>query len=840
MMLLGEWLYAGPFVEDATADYRDNYSVCLENHLAAWERVIAHADALVPEEGAPLEVEGQEVSWQYKRLKPGETKMAWVYYCAQHAQMVSTHAFTRLVVEQAGTYRCLLLLKGGAQLRVNGEVVFESRDFVKNEECSLDVGLNKGVNEILLVMANVAVNFCENAFVFKVSGLKAEVMLPLLMEREERMKLQDEFDRFELAHSLVSHGEKVSVEWRRPVESRGEFIVTLWHHVRRTRAREISSRALPLAGPLRKLTLLEASGLPWGGDYEVAIDYKLKNGCIVSGCRLGFFYLRPLENRSDADIASHPVGRFLSGVAALPLEEIPFWPVPVYRELARLELGMTPDLGVIQRTISFIEERYDCADFALHGILRIYIKHRQHLPEAMVADMERCMTGFKYRDEDPGRSMMYTRSENHRILFFSLEHLVGKLFPEVRFAASNGYGKVHAREGEQKALRWIKEKGSYGFQEWHSNCYYEEDVLALLSLYDFADGESPLRDLSGNLLELICAIFATHSYQGIFATTHGRSYEPGVLHPELEKVRSLLHLLFGVPERLYHPLSMGATALCSSSYRPDPGWGKIATSSEPLLSRSRMGLFPTVESGGVNCSTYRTAHYLVSGLVESMAGRPFYQAQAGRILLSGEVPVFVTAFESRTPGALPSYWGGQYRMPRTVTHRNVLIYIYHLDSPHGATHCYFPIRDFDQVERKGAWLFGRKKDAYIALHSTEPYSVMTEGPYRDRELLCDHRGNIWILEAGSSGEWGDFESFMETFEDSRVVKNGLSATYDSPSSGKFEVGWSQAAKVNGRSLVEGGFPLIGNQYAYGVYGEGVIKVMPDQVERTLDFVEGRP
>ena len=69
----------------------------------------------------------------------------------------------------------------------------------------------------------------------------------------------------------------------------------------------------------------------------------------------------------------------------------------------------------------------------------------------------------------------------------STEYVAGMAFPLDNFSNSNQNGLFHALKGRLNAEHWIREKGYYGFTEWHSNTYYEEDMLALLNIYDFGE-----------------------------------------------------------------------------------------------------------------------------------------------------------------------------------------------------------------------------------------------------------------------------------------------------------------------------------------------------------------
>ena len=64
---------------------------------------------------------------------------------------------------------------------------------------------------------------------------------------------------------------------------------------------------------------------------------------------------------------------------------------------------------------------------------------------------------------------------------------------------------------------WLRQRGRFGFDEWHSNSYFPIDIAPLLNVYDFAIGEDhKLRQMAGAVLDYLFFILAADTYQGIF------------------------------------------------------------------------------------------------------------------------------------------------------------------------------------------------------------------------------------------------------------------------------------------------------------------------------------
>ena len=260
--------------------------------------------------------------------------------------------------------------------------------------------------------------------------------------------------------------------------------------------------------------------------------------------------------------------------------------------------------------------------------------------------------------------------------------------------------------------------------------------------------------------------------------------------------------------------------------------GVLAAALETLETHTRMGLFRGSYQHGVVCSTYRTAHYMVSGLVESKANEHGGQVNAGQALLEDDVPVFVTCFADRSPTTRPSYFGGQYIIPKTIAYRNILAYMAHIPSELGFTHCYFPQKQMDEVRVEKNWIFGKKGGAYIAVYCSAPYTQVKGGAYNQRELLSMAKDITWLFELGDADAWGSFDAFVRSICAAHLEKNGDTLVYQSPSAGVLRLSWSSACTHDGQPFVRENAPLIENPLAYGEYGSGKITLSTGQV---MDF-----
>jgi hypothetical protein len=260
-----------------------------------------------------------------------------------------------------------------------------------------------------------------------------------------------------------------------------------------------------------------------------------------------------------------------------------------FSQIARLELARDPvDEGPIREAIAFVDSRRDCTDFAVGGLLRLLYLYRDSplLPSGLVEEIEACLLRFKYWWDEPGEDRRCYHTENHQIIFHSDELLAGQLFADRTFGNSGQGGHYHIAHALHLIRRWIDFRVSFGFSEWLSNCYFEEDLLALVNLHDFAQ-QADVRRRAKLLIDLLLFEMALHTYRGVFGCTHGRTYARLIKGGRGEDSASTAKLMLGMGV-FNNPNALGAVPLATSSYRCPPIIEAIATDlAEPILCRER-------------------------------------------------------------------------------------------------------------------------------------------------------------------------------------------------------------------------------------------------------------
>jgi hypothetical protein len=263
-----------------------------------------------------------------------------------------------------------------------------------------------------------------------------------------------------------------------------------------------------------------------------------------------------------------------------------------FSQIARLELGHDVDEAPIREAIAFVDSRHDCCDFAVGGLLRILYLYRDspHIAPDLIADIEASLLRFKYWwDEPAGDNRRCYHTENHQIIFHSDELLAGQLFPTQTFENDGQDGRYHMAHALHLIRRWFEFRIQFGFSEWLSNCYFDEDLLALVNLHDFA-AQPDVRQQAKLLIDVLCFEMALHSWRGIMGCTHGRTYARLIKGARGDTSATTIKLMLGMG--LYNtPNSLGAVPLATSTYRCPPIIEAIAADlAAPILCRERHSL----------------------------------------------------------------------------------------------------------------------------------------------------------------------------------------------------------------------------------------------------------
>ena len=192
--------------------------------------------------------------------------------------------------------------------------------------------------------------------------------------------------------------------------------------------------------------------------------------------------------------------------------------------------------GALAPTLQYINARYDCSDFRVSTLIRLYLSYENLLPESTKADIENTLLNFKYwmdQTKDGRSDSMCYWSENHQILFAVSEYLAGSKWPGRVFTADGKTGSHHAEMAKSRILAWMEQRFLYGFTEFYSNNYYPEDIGAMCNLIQFAKDDALVNRMK-MIMDLMWFDLASQSFKYIssdgriyyiFLSASGRMYE---------------------------------------------------------------------------------------------------------------------------------------------------------------------------------------------------------------------------------------------------------------------------------------------------------------------------
>jgi hypothetical protein len=437
--------------------------------------------------------------------------------------------------------------------------------------------------------------------------------------------------------------------------------------------------------------------------------------------------------------------------------------------------------------------------------------------------MKDTVLGFKYWVDEPGDTVMYMGSENHRLLFHVAEWMAGQLYPTEEFTNSRQRGLYHATKGRMYITEWLRQRGRFGFDEWHSNAYYPICIAPLLNVYDFTISEdSKLRQMAGSVLDYMCFNLAADSFQGVFGTAHARSYGRYIKHPDMEGTAATNWLLYGTGSLSAGTSGMAPVTIASGTYPLPRLLAAMATDDHAVVeSRQRQGILPGT-ARDANFCVYRTPDYMVSGLQDHRKGEYEPSTHVGQVTLQNKVVIFWSCPHTSGEGSglRPDYWSGHTTLPRVIQYRNVLALTWRLSAYAWMTHCFFEQARFDEVRFAGNWVFARVNQGYVGIYSQHGMVVGDAGQYAGRELICYAPENTWLVECGRAADWGSFDAFVSSLQSARIEAGDGRITYISPSIGSFTTGWDGAPAVDGEPIHVHGYPLVESPWARAAFGSG--------------------
>jgi len=826
--IIKPWLILGPFYEDMSErvvglTFFERAGATVGR--AAMAEVMEQAACLLasaPREGEEATFRGQTARWSLVR-RP-EKYLSWGTYNIQNTLGA---AFLATVVKPnkpgLRQWRLVTRISSRAVVAINGAIVYDTDAHPVKAvdgvyEYHFEAELKPGENLLtvgLFRLGRMAQIGCR--LEVSDSDLDARVPLAENMPLQTRLHVEEELSSIRLARDIFYPEHEVGFKLGAAPGGGTTLVVNLLSD----QGKLVREAVATAAGAL---SLCRGSELA-DGLYKIACTWVDANGKPFTSTEYEIHKVTPAPTLLGYDKLEKRKQLVLEHYAA-NAERRPIW-----TEVARYALGRynEVDEGVIRETCEFIAARKDCADFVIQGILRLmcWEREKQRLSPQINAMMKDAVLGFKYWVDEPGDTVMYMGSENHRLLFHVAEWMAGQLFPLEEFTNSLQRGLYHATKGRMYITEWLRQRGRYGFDEWHSNSYYPICVAPLINVYDFAIGEDyKLRQMAGAVLDYMFLNHAADSLNGVLGTTHGRSYGIFVKYPDFEGTSATCWLLYGTGSLTKGTSGMAPVTVATSHYKLPKILADIATDDKAVIeSKVRQGILQT-SARHADFVVYRTPDYMLSGLQDHRKGEYESSTHVAQVTLHDKAVIFWSCPHTcgEGSGLRPDYWSGHTTLPRVIQHKNVMSLTWHLSEYAWMSHCFFEQERFDEVRFEGNWVFARVKKGYVGIYSQNGMVVGSEGQYAGRELLCYAPDNTWLVECGREADWGSFDAFVKALKSARIEVKGGVITYDSPSIGRFVTGWDAVPTVKGEPIQLHGYPMVDSLWAHAHFGSGELTI----------------
>lgn len=794
----------------------------------------------------PFPVEGAKLAWRYVRCDDDHFVDCTAFYHICH--YLRSWAYSRVVSSGTAEVTCILTTNGPADVWLNGEHVHRQEHFHHQIPHSVPfrARLAEGANDFLVRFEEVAARECPYVMALRIAAPLpgTHVLVPTSHpDVARRQAVEEAIEAAYLDRDVYVWDDEICVHWPEELAAPVELTVRL-----QKPSDWIYSEARPTVSAGHKRSMGQPFRLP-EGPFQVFLIPSLQEyyeGNLRLERRIP---LTALRNRySQAPYGAFDERRSEALMDAARREGT------VFSEIAKMALGAWADVkpDVILQTIEGIDRRKDCSDFYLVGLLGMLHRYgdRPSFPESLRGPLETCVLNFRYWADEPGADSMWFWSENHQILFHACEILAGQLYPDRIFTNAGQTGRWHREKGERLALSWLLKRGAGGFSEWDSNCYFEEDLLALSHLADLAESQ-PVYDLATVIMDKMFLTMALNSYKGTFGSTHGRTYTPHIKGGRGEATAGISRLMWGMG--VFNDKVMATVSLaCMENYGFPRLIGDIAADlPEEMWSRERhAGMLEewcdrAAGDWEVNKVTYKTPDYMLCSSQDHHPGEKGVQQHIWQATLGPDAVAFVThpACLSEENSHRPGFWHGNVVLPRVAQWKDVLIAVHQLaeDDWLGFTHAYFPAWAFDEVVLREAsngrrWAFAAKGDGYLALTAARGLEFITRGDNAAyRELRSYGTSNVWVCHMGRAALDGDFNTFQDRILDLDVDFGELTVRCATLRGDTLAFGWEGAFMRNGEAQPLAGFRHYDNPYCVAEWPASELEVRYGDLAMRLDF-----
>ncbi len=274
-------------------------------------------------------------------------------------------------------------------------------------------------------------------------------------------------------------------------------------------------------------------------------------------------------------------------------------------------------------------------------------------------------------------------------------------------------------------------------------------------------------------------------------------------------------------------LSMGATVWTTQPTAPSENLRNVATTTA-----AGVGVAAGALTGAEIGSLFGPIGTAVGAFAGGVAGGIGGGVGAHAATTDGDAAI--EAFPSSDDG--PDHWTGTVTAPFVAQVEGAAIIAY---SPRAIqwwlfeskTHAWFPKPAFEpgsviqrsapnSSEDDGGWTFGKVGDGYVGLYSARETEWTIDGPWKDRELVAEGDGNVFILQIGNKDQFGSYASFVRRVSDARINVSDLGddevqCSYDVPGGQRLELHNEGHQVRYGGRRIHSRFPRFDTPYIEG-------------------------
>ncbi|MFI3228777.1 MAG: hypothetical protein R3Y23_01250 [Bacillota bacterium] len=177
----------------------------------------------------------------------------------------------------------------------------------------------------------------------------------------------------------------------------------------------------------------------------------------------------------------------------------------------------------LSESFEYVDTLYDCSDFIAHLLFRFYMDYKNELSDTVKDRIKKTFLNFKYWMDLPLEESMCFFSENHTLLFAGIEMLAGQEWAEELFPSSGLTGAEHMARGNKRFIDWCDQRYKFGFFEWYSGNYWNEDLGGLMQILQYSSDAEIVKNAK-KIIDYMMFEVATHSINGRFVTVSSRQY----------------------------------------------------------------------------------------------------------------------------------------------------------------------------------------------------------------------------------------------------------------------------------------------------------------------------